>query len=80
MGNLQQQAEQVPQLTRKAERALERIAQGGPARERARQPRLERLLGALLLLGAASQGLAANPETWPAWAMLAGGLYLILRR
>ncbi|HEY8329815.1 MAG TPA: hypothetical protein VIO83_00565, partial [Pseudomonas sp.] len=41
---------------------------------------LPRLLGAVLLLGAASSGLALTTETWPAWSMLAGGLYLILRR
>ncbi len=37
-------------------------------------------LVAVLLLGAASSGLALTTETWPAWSMLAGGLYLILRR
>ncbi|MCQ4346362.1 ubiquinone biosynthesis regulatory protein kinase UbiB [Pseudomonas stutzeri] len=78
--NLQQQAEQVPQLAKKAERALERIGQGGAAAAPARGHRAERLLGVVLLLGAASQGLAPDAETWPAWAMLAGGLYLILRR
>lgn len=78
--NLQQQAEQVPQLARKAELALERIGQGGlPAAARGERWPV-RLLGAVLLLGAASSGLALTPDTWPAWSMLAGGLYLILRR
>ena len=34
----------------------------------------------VLLLGAASQGLQLDAATWPAWSMLAGGLYLVLRR
>ncbi|HYQ38387.1 MAG TPA: ubiquinone biosynthesis regulatory protein kinase UbiB, partial [Pseudomonas sp.] len=78
--NLQQQAEQVPQLAKKAGAALERLGHAPASAPGAGERWLPRLLGAVLLLGAASQGLAPSLETWPAWAMLAGGLYLVLRR
>lgn len=78
--NLHQQAEQVPQLTRKAERALERIALGAAPAAAKRHPWPERLLGVLLLSGAVSLGIHPDPDTWPAWVMLTSGLYLILRR
>ncbi|MDZ4336193.1 MAG: hypothetical protein U1A62_21225, partial [Pseudomonas sp.] len=39
-----------------------------------------RLLGAALIGGAAIQGLALSLIAWPSWLMLAGGLYLVLRR
>ena len=78
--NLHQQSEQVPQLAKKAGAALERLGQGRPAAPSAAERWPARLLGAVLLLGAASQGLQLDAATWPAWSMLAGGLYLVLRR
>ncbi|HEQ1293055.1 TPA: ubiquinone biosynthesis regulatory protein kinase UbiB, partial [Pseudomonas aeruginosa] len=39
-----------------------------------------RLIGAALLVGAASTGLEQHLAAWPAWLMLASGLYLVLRR
>ena len=39
-----------------------------------------RLIGAALLVGAATLGLEQHAAAWPAWLMLAGGLYLVLRR
>ena len=81
--NLQQQAEQVPHLSQIARDTLERLNQqtatprsdpaasaGWPAR----------LLGAMLIAGAATQGLAISLLAWPSWAMLAAGLYMVLRR
>ncbi|MOA28975.1 hypothetical protein D3C78_1499580 [compost metagenome] len=73
----------MPQLAKKAGAALERLGHAGsgaPAAAAATSHWLPRLLGAVLLLGAASSGLAPSAETWPAWSMLAGGLYLVLRR
>jgi ubiquinone biosynthesis protein len=34
----------------------------------------------VLIGGAVSQGLALSLLLWPSWAMLAGGVYLVLRR
>ncbi len=81
--NLQQQAEQVPHLSQIARDTLERLNQQPAARAtepgRSRQwP--ARLLGAVLIGGAVSQGLALSLLLWPSWAMLAGGVYLVLRR
>ena len=45
-----------------------------------RSVRLALLASSLLVAGAATQGLAPTAETWPSWLMLAGGLYLVLRR
>ncbi|MFZ6046035.1 ubiquinone biosynthesis regulatory protein kinase UbiB [Pseudomonas sp. CR3202] len=82
--NLQQQAEQVPHLSQIARDTLERLAQPAvvpqQAEQRAESQWPARLLGALLVAGAATQGLAPTAETWPSWLMLAGGLYLVLRR
>ena len=39
-----------------------------------------RLLGAGLIAGGVSQGVALSLLAWPAWLMLGGGLYLIVRR
>ena len=78
--NLQSQAEQMPVLAKKTRAALDRLSQGCGTPAPAPNPWLERLLGALLLIGAASSELAPSTATWPAWAMLAGGLYLVLRR
>ncbi|MCC6076346.1 ubiquinone biosynthesis regulatory protein kinase UbiB [Pseudomonas sp. GCM10022188] len=78
--NLQSQAEQMPVLAKKTRAALDRLGQGCAPATPPRSSGVERLLGAVLLLGAASQGLAPAVDTWPAWVMLAGGLYLVLRR
>ncbi|AOE87874.1 ubiquinone biosynthesis regulatory protein kinase UbiB [Pseudomonas sp. TCU-HL1] len=82
--NLQQQAEQVPHLSQIARDTLERLALPASAPQKAEQPSSAhwpaRLLGALLIAGAATQGLALTVGTWPSWLMLAGGLYLVLRR
>ncbi|UCO97841.1 ubiquinone biosynthesis regulatory protein kinase UbiB [Metapseudomonas lalkuanensis] len=82
--NLQQQAEQVPHLSQIARDTLERLAKPASAPQKIEQPASvqwpARLLGALLVAGAATQGLAPTTETWPSWLMLAGGLYLVLRR
>ena len=81
--NLQQQAEQVPHLSQIARDTLERLnqqprtAQNGDAPD-ARWP--ARLLGALLIAGATTQGLALSLIGWPSWTMLAAGLYMVLRR
>jgi ubiquinone biosynthesis protein len=81
--NLQQQAEQVPHLSQMARDTLERLNQQG------QQPVVAavvqrhwpaQLLGAALIGGAASQGLLLSLPAWPSWLMLAGGLYLVLRR
>jgi ubiquinone biosynthesis protein len=81
--NLQLQAEQVPHLSQMARHTLERLNQPTPAT----QPQSvsgwqwpARLLGALLIAGAVTLELAPNPAAWPSWVMLAGGLYLVLRR
>lgn len=81
--NLQQQAEQVPHLSQIARDTLERLNQQPAARTA--EPGLSRqwparLLGAVLIGGAVSQGLALSLLLWPSWAMLAGGVYLVLRR
>ncbi|WP_375740524.1 ubiquinone biosynthesis regulatory protein kinase UbiB [Pseudomonas boanensis] len=82
--NLQQQAEQVPHLSQMARETLERLSLPAAATQKNEAPRepqwAARLLGALLIAGAATQGLAAIVEAWPSWLMLAGGLYLVLRR
>ncbi len=81
--NLQLQAEQVPHLSQMARDTLERLSHQQPAQPakvvQAGQWPL-RLLGALLVAGAASQGLAMTLPAWPNWIMLAGGLFLVLRR
>ncbi|KFX71344.1 ubiquinone biosynthesis protein UbiB [Pseudomonas taeanensis MS-3] len=81
--NLQLQAEQVPHLSQMARHTLERLNQPTPAT----QPQSvsgwqwpARLLGALLIAGAVTLELAPNLAAWPSWVMLAGGLYLVLRR
>ncbi len=77
--NLQNQAEQVPQLSQMARQTLDRLNHPQPvAPLRASWP--GRLIGAALLLGAASQGLLLSMAAWPAWLMLSGGLWLLLRR
>jgi len=79
--NLQQQAEQVPHLSQIARDALERLQRPEPPRESdARDQWPLRLLGAALIAAGAVQGLAPLLATWPAWLMVGGGLYLVLRR
>jgi ubiquinone biosynthesis protein len=81
--NLQQQAEQVPHLSQIARDTLERLNQQTAAPRSEPAPGMTwpaRLLGALLIAGAATQGLALSVLAWPSWAMLAAGLYLVLRR
>ncbi|PYC21917.1 ubiquinone biosynthesis regulatory protein kinase UbiB [Aquipseudomonas alcaligenes] len=81
--NLQQQAEQVPHLSQMARDTLERLNQ--PRTEApAAAPRGSawplRLLGAALVAGGVSQGLALAPAAWAAWLSLGAGLALVLRR
>ena len=86
--NAQQHIEQLPHLAQMTRDTLERLS-----REPQPEARLTgtqagmasawpaRLIGAVLVAGAAETGLATHSlAAWPAWAMLAGGLYLILRR
>jgi ubiquinone biosynthesis protein len=81
--NLQQQAEQVPHLSQIARDTLERLNQQTATTRRDPTPSASwpaRLLGAMLIAGAATQGLAISLLAWPSWAMLAAGLYMVLRR
>ncbi|KFF33361.1 hypothetical protein G039_0324245 [Pseudomonas aeruginosa VRFPA01] len=84
--NFQQQVEQVPHLSQMARDTLERLSQPHahnappPEWKSSRHDWLGRLVGAVLLVGAAEVGLGQQLEAWPAWVMLAGGVFLILRR
>ena len=81
--NLQQQAEQVPHLSQIARDTLERLNQQPRTAQNSDVPDARwpaRLLGALLIAGAATQGLALSLIGWPSWTMLAAGLYMVLRR
>jgi ubiquinone biosynthesis protein len=81
--NLQLQAEQVPHLSQIARDTLERLNQQSADRQEQPAPNRQwpaRLLGAALIGGAATQGLMLDWLAWPSWLMLAGGLYLVLRR
>ncbi|MBD9482851.1 ubiquinone biosynthesis regulatory protein kinase UbiB [Pseudomonas sp. PDM14] len=85
LSNLQSQVEQVPHLANMTRDLLERMSQphaeDPPAPWRKRNDHLAvRLVGAALLVGAATLGLTQHIEAWPSWLMLAGGLYLVLRR
>jgi len=92
-GNLQSQVEQIPHLANMTRDLLERMSQ--PHRKDPPPPWRERgdgwalrLLGAVLLAGGAvlaSTLVAENtaliaPVAWPAWIMLAAGMYLVIRR
>ncbi|MDR0279197.1 MAG: ubiquinone biosynthesis regulatory protein kinase UbiB [Paucimonas sp.] len=86
--NLHSQVEQVPHLANMTRDLLERMSQ--PHRNDPPPPWKQqdhwalRLLGAVLLGGGAT--LASGVESlgaidaWPAWLMLAAGLYLVVRR
>ena len=86
--NLHSQVEQVPHLANMTRDLLERMSQphlsDPPAPWKQQDHWALRLLGAALLGGGAT--LAAGAEslsaasTWPAWLMLAAGLYLVVRR
>ena len=81
--NLQSQAEQVPHLSQMARDTLERLSlpastPAAPVTGNGNWPL--RLLGAGLIAGGVSQGVALSLLAWPAWLMLGGGLYLIVRR
>ncbi|MDA7084834.1 ubiquinone biosynthesis regulatory protein kinase UbiB [Pseudomonas sp. SA3-5] len=81
--NLQQQAEQVPHLSQMARDTLERLNQqprGNPVAANSNGHWPARLLGTVLIGGAATQGLLLSLGAWPSWAMLAGGMYLVMRR
>lgn len=86
--NLHSQVEQVPHLANMTRDLLERMSQphlnDPPAPWKQQDHWALRLLGAALLAGGAT--LAAGAESlsaagaWPAWLMLAAGLYLVVRR
>jgi ubiquinone biosynthesis protein len=93
LGNVQSQIEQIPHLAGMTRDLLERLSQPHAAdpqpswRERG-DGWVLRLLGAGLLAGGVvmASSLAGagsewtTPGTWPAWIMLASGLYLVVRR
>ena len=81
--NLQLQAEQVPHLSQMARDTLDRLNQqqvAAPVTPQSRYGWASRLLGAALIAGAVTQGLSLSLLVWPSWAMLAGGIFLVLRR
>ncbi|MCP1619805.1 2-octaprenylphenol hydroxylase [Pseudomonas sp. SLBN-26] len=85
LSNLQAQVEQVPHLAGMTRDLLERMSQPHasdppPPWRRSSDGLAPRLIGAALLVGAASTGLEQHLAAWPAWLMLASGLYLVLRR
>ncbi|MCY1435276.1 hypothetical protein D9M71_513660 [compost metagenome] len=92
LGNIHSQVEQLPHLADMARDLLERLSQPHlhdpqlPERRQGDRWAL-RLLGAGLLgggavlaAGAAEAASLAAPAAWPAWLMLAAGLYLIVRQ
>ncbi|WP_145189658.1 MULTISPECIES: ubiquinone biosynthesis regulatory protein kinase UbiB [unclassified Pseudomonas] len=93
LGNIHSQVEQLPHLADMTRDLLERLSQ--PHLEDPKMPDRRhrgdrwalRLLGAGLLgggavlaTGAAEAASLAAPAAWPAWLMLAAGLYLIVRQ
>ncbi|MFJ7790299.1 MULTISPECIES: ubiquinone biosynthesis regulatory protein kinase UbiB [unclassified Pseudomonas] len=93
LGNIHSQVEQLPHLADMARDLLERLSQPHlhdpqlPERRRQGDRWALRLLGAGLLgggavlaAGAAAAASLAAPAAWPAWLMLAAGLYLIVRQ
>ena len=92
-GNLHSQVEQLPHLADMTRDLLERLSQPHlhdpqlPERRRQGDRWALRLLGAGLLgggavlaAGAAEAASLAAPAAWPAWLMVAAGLYLIVRQ
>jgi ubiquinone biosynthesis protein len=86
---LQAQVEQIPHLTGMARDLLERMSQPHardpePPWHKQRDGQTLRLIGCALLAGGAvlaSRALALDAiEAWPAWLMLATGVYLVARR
>ena len=87
--NVQSQVEQIPHLANMTRDLLERMSQPHsrdpePPWKRERDGWLLRLVGGALLASGAALAVAGtafdSPEAWPAWVMLASGLYLIIRR
>ena len=75
----------MPHLANMTRDLLERMSQPHaadppPPWHKPRDGLALRLIGAALLVGAATLGLEQHAAAWPAWLMLAGGLYLVLRR
>ncbi|MNQ70369.1 putative protein kinase UbiB [compost metagenome] len=89
LGNLHTQVEQLPHLANMTRDLLERMSQPHaadppPPWAGARDSWTLRLLGGALLAGggtvAAGAGAITAVAAWPAWLMLAAGLYLVVRR
>lgn len=86
--NLHSQVEQLPHLAGMTRDLLERMSQphlnDPPPPWQQRDRWALRLLGAGLLAGGATLAAGAvslsAPAAWPAWLMLAAGLYLVVRR
>ncbi|MEE1924219.1 ubiquinone biosynthesis regulatory protein kinase UbiB [Pseudomonas sp. 148P] len=86
--NLHSQVEQVPHLANMTRDLLERMSQphlsDPPAPWKQQDHWALRLLGAALLGGGAVLATGAEnfvaTSVWPAWLMLAAGLYLVVRR
>ncbi|MES2817771.1 MAG: ubiquinone biosynthesis regulatory protein kinase UbiB [Pseudomonadota bacterium] len=87
--NLQTQVEQVPHLAQMTRDLLERLSQ--PHAQDPPMPHFERqggtalrLIGAVLLAGGVGFGASVVTleaiTAWPAWVMVASGLYLVVRR
>ena len=72
----------MPHLSQIARDTLERLQRSQQREEQ--HPSSDRwplrLLGAALIGAGTMQGLAPLLATWPAWLMVGGGLYLVLRR
>ena len=75
-----QQAEQIPHLSKMAREFLEQQQQNAVHTPAPANMWPSRLIGAALLIGGSTQGLIPVIEAWPAWLMVACGLYLIIRR
>ena len=87
--NVQSQVEQLPHLANMTRDLLERMSQPHrkdppPPWEQRHDRWALRLLGGALLVGGtvtAVSGIALDSvQAWPAWLMLASGLYLVVRR
>jgi len=86
--NVQSQVEQLPHLANMTRDLLERMSQPHakdrpPPWHKDRDGRVVRLVGSALLAGgatlAATGGAMDTLAAWPAWFMLAAGLYLVVR-